>query len=200
MRPVPASVPAAAPSPVRSRRKRRGCAAPSCQGAVTLSSRRPPRCHRRMAPLRCTTGAPPGGPFRDGQAHHRRLSLLRRPRRARAVARAGARGAPGRGASAGAPAVRIALVDHGGRTARRVWAARARGAAAGSRVGVGGGRWPRDRGRAVLPRALAARLRELAWVAEVAVPHETVVEHFSRARGAVVIPAKLFTMFSSLEK
>ena len=30
--------------------------------------------------------------------------------------------------------------------------------------------------------------------------HEAVVEHFSRARGAVVVPMKLFTMFSSMDK
>lgn len=50
------------------------------------------------------------------------------------------------------------------------------------------------------PKQLEARLRDLEWVSEVAVAHEAVVEHFSRARGAVVIPAKLFTMFTSLEK
>ena len=50
------------------------------------------------------------------------------------------------------------------------------------------------------PQPLEARLRDLAWVSEVAVAHEAVVEHFSRARGAVVIPTKLLTMFSSLEK
>jgi hypothetical protein len=50
------------------------------------------------------------------------------------------------------------------------------------------------------PRPLEARLRDLEWVSEVAIAHEAVVERFSRARGAVVIPTKLFTMFSSLEK
>jgi hypothetical protein len=50
------------------------------------------------------------------------------------------------------------------------------------------------------PPHLEAQLRDLAWVSEVAVAHETVVEHFARSRGAVVIPTKLFTMFSSLEK
>jgi hypothetical protein len=50
------------------------------------------------------------------------------------------------------------------------------------------------------PQHLEARLRDLAWVSEVAVAHETVVEHFARSRGVVVIPTKLFTMFSSLEK
>jgi hypothetical protein len=50
------------------------------------------------------------------------------------------------------------------------------------------------------PSHLETRLRDLAWVSEVAVAHETVVEHFARSRGVVVIPTKLFTMFSSLEK
>jgi hypothetical protein len=50
------------------------------------------------------------------------------------------------------------------------------------------------------PPHLEARLRDLAWVSEVAVAHEAVVEHFARSRGVVVIPTKLFTMFSSLEK
>jgi hypothetical protein len=50
------------------------------------------------------------------------------------------------------------------------------------------------------PAHLEPRLRDLDWVGETAVAHESVVEHFARARGAVVLPAKLFTMFSSLEK
>ena len=50
------------------------------------------------------------------------------------------------------------------------------------------------------PQPLEARLRDLEWVSKVAVAHEAAVEHFSRARGAVVIPTKLLTMFSSLEK
>jgi hypothetical protein len=50
------------------------------------------------------------------------------------------------------------------------------------------------------PQPLEARLRDLAWVSEVAVAHEAVVEHFARSRGVVVIPTKLFTMFSSLAK
>ena len=50
------------------------------------------------------------------------------------------------------------------------------------------------------PQPLEARLQDLEWVSEAAVAHEGVVEHFSRARGAVVIPTKLFTMFSSLER
>jgi len=50
------------------------------------------------------------------------------------------------------------------------------------------------------PAALEPRLRDLDWVAEAAVAHESVVEYFTRARGTIVIPMKLFTMFSSLEK
>ena len=50
------------------------------------------------------------------------------------------------------------------------------------------------------PAALEPRLRDLDWVAEAAVAHEAVVEHFARARGTIVIPMKLFTMFSSLDK
>ena len=50
------------------------------------------------------------------------------------------------------------------------------------------------------PEALEPRLRDLDWVSETAVAHEAVVEHFSRGRGAVVVPMKLFTMFSSLDK
>jgi len=50
------------------------------------------------------------------------------------------------------------------------------------------------------PSALEPRLRDLDWVAQVAVAHEAVVEHCSRARGATVIPMKLFTLFSSPER
>ena len=50
------------------------------------------------------------------------------------------------------------------------------------------------------PESLERRLRDLDWVAQAAVAHERVVEHFSRAAGAVVVPAKLFTMFSSLDR
>jgi hypothetical protein len=50
------------------------------------------------------------------------------------------------------------------------------------------------------PSALEPRLRDLDWVARVAVAHESVVEHFSNARGQVVVPAKLFTMFTTLDK
>lgn len=47
---------------------------------------------------------------------------------------------------------------------------------------------------------LDARLRDLDWVARAALAHEGVVEHFARSRGASVIPAKLFTMFSTIDK
>ena len=50
------------------------------------------------------------------------------------------------------------------------------------------------------PPALEAHLRDLDWVSRVAVAHEAMVEHFSRARGAVVVPATLFTMFTTLDK
>lgn len=50
------------------------------------------------------------------------------------------------------------------------------------------------------PDRLESKLRDLDWVSEAALAHEAVVEHFSRARGAVVVPMKLFTMFSSMEK
>lgn len=50
------------------------------------------------------------------------------------------------------------------------------------------------------PKPLEAQLRDLDWVSEAALAHEAVVEHFSRLKGAVVVPMKLFTMFSSMEK
>lgn len=50
------------------------------------------------------------------------------------------------------------------------------------------------------PGALERRLQDLDWVATAAVAHEAVVEHFSRARGSTAIPAKLFTLFSSVDR
>jgi gas vesicle protein GvpL/GvpF len=50
------------------------------------------------------------------------------------------------------------------------------------------------------PSRLEPRLRDLEWVAEAAVRHERVVEHFSRKRNATVLPMKLFTMFSSIDR
>lgn len=50
------------------------------------------------------------------------------------------------------------------------------------------------------PAHLEPRLRDLDWVAKAAVAHEALVEHFSRLKGSTVLPAKLLTMFSSVEK
>ena len=50
------------------------------------------------------------------------------------------------------------------------------------------------------PEVLEPALQNLQWVADVAVAHEAVVEHFVRQRGATVIPMKLFTMFSTLDR
>ena len=50
------------------------------------------------------------------------------------------------------------------------------------------------------PPHLEPRLRDLDWVSEIAVAHEAVVEHLARSRGATVIPMKLFTMFSSIDR
>lgn len=47
------------------------------------------------------------------------------------------------------------------------------------------------------PEALEPTLRDLDWVARVAVAHESVVEHFASAENGAVVPMKLFTMFSS---
>lgn len=47
------------------------------------------------------------------------------------------------------------------------------------------------------PQALESSLRHVQWVTDVALAHESVVEHFARQRQATVIPMKLFTMFSS---
>jgi hypothetical protein len=50
------------------------------------------------------------------------------------------------------------------------------------------------------PDALEPRLGDMDWVSHAAVAHEAVVERVSRARGTTVIPMKLFTMFSSLDR
>jgi hypothetical protein len=50
------------------------------------------------------------------------------------------------------------------------------------------------------PGTLEPRLQDLDWVATAAVAHEAVVEHFARGKAAAVIPAKLFTLFSSVDK
>src|SRR5919106_7009521 len=50
------------------------------------------------------------------------------------------------------------------------------------------------------PERLESALRDLDWVSRVAVAHEAVAEHFARRRGVTVVPMKLFTMFSSVER
>lgn len=50
------------------------------------------------------------------------------------------------------------------------------------------------------PGSLEPRLQNLDWVAEVAVAHERINEFLARRKGMVVLPLKLFTMFSSPEK
>lgn len=47
---------------------------------------------------------------------------------------------------------------------------------------------------------IRSRLQNLEWVSEIALAHAAVVEHFARARGATVVPMKLFTLFSSVER
>jgi Gas vesicle synthesis protein GvpL/GvpF len=47
---------------------------------------------------------------------------------------------------------------------------------------------------------LEVSLRDLQWVSTIAVAHEAVVEHFAEGRGATVIPMKLFTMFTTLDR
>jgi hypothetical protein len=48
--------------------------------------------------------------------------------------------------------------------------------------------------------ALELSLRDLRWVADIAVAHEAIVEHFARMASATVVPMKLFTMFSNDER
>jgi hypothetical protein len=50
------------------------------------------------------------------------------------------------------------------------------------------------------PDALERALADLPWVAQIAVAHEHVVEHFARQRGSTAVPMKLFTMFSSPDR
>ena len=47
------------------------------------------------------------------------------------------------------------------------------------------------------PEPLEASLRNVQWVTDIALAHESVVEHFAQQTGATVIPMKLFTLFSS---
>jgi Gas vesicle synthesis protein GvpL/GvpF len=50
------------------------------------------------------------------------------------------------------------------------------------------------------PGVLERSLRDVDWVTTAAVAHEEVVEYFARRTGSTVIPMKLFTMFSSVER
>lgn len=50
------------------------------------------------------------------------------------------------------------------------------------------------------PEALEDALRDLDRVAELAVAHEAVVEYVAQLAGATVVPMKMFTMFSSVER
>ena len=47
---------------------------------------------------------------------------------------------------------------------------------------------------------LETALRDLDWVARIAVAHEAVVDHFVRQPGSTVVPMKLFTMFTSADR
>lgn len=47
---------------------------------------------------------------------------------------------------------------------------------------------------------LAARIKDLNWVADAGLAHETIVERLVRMSGATVVPMKLFTLFSSQER
>lgn len=47
---------------------------------------------------------------------------------------------------------------------------------------------------------LERRLADMDWVGSVALSHESVVEHFATRAGMTVIPMKLFTMFSTVER
>ncbi len=50
------------------------------------------------------------------------------------------------------------------------------------------------------PHVLERRLRNLDWVAETAVAHENLVERLARVKHVTVVPMKMFTMFSSIDK
>ncbi len=47
---------------------------------------------------------------------------------------------------------------------------------------------------------LETALRDLNWVGDIAVAHESVVEHFAQQKNVTVVPMKLFTMFASDER
>jgi Gas vesicle synthesis protein GvpL/GvpF len=48
--------------------------------------------------------------------------------------------------------------------------------------------------------ALEVSLRDFEWVSSIALAHEAVVEYFARSQGTTVVPMKLFTMFSSIDR
>ena len=50
------------------------------------------------------------------------------------------------------------------------------------------------------PGPLEVSLKDLDWVSRIALAHEAVVEHFAALPGVTVIPMKLFTMFSNVER
>jgi hypothetical protein len=50
------------------------------------------------------------------------------------------------------------------------------------------------------PTALERTLRDIDRVGRLAVAHESLVEYFARMSGATVVPMKMFTMFSSVDR
>ena len=114
--------------------------------AVTLSSRRPPRCRRRTAPPRWRRGARLAANHLMAQGTTA-VYLYCVVRAARARARRARRRRPGRHASRGAPSARLALADHGRTFRSTSTTGAARAAAARSRLGVGDRRRARSGGR-----------------------------------------------------
>jgi hypothetical protein len=49
-------------------------------------------------------------------------------------------------------------------------------------------------------QVIQRRLQDLEWVSQIAVAHQNVVERFTSMSGATVIPMKLLTLFSSLDR
>jgi len=50
------------------------------------------------------------------------------------------------------------------------------------------------------PERLDAHLHDINWVADIGVRHEAVIEHIAAMPRATVLPMKLFTMFSSMDR
>ena len=50
------------------------------------------------------------------------------------------------------------------------------------------------------PEPLQRALGDMQWVSDAAIAHDAVVEHFSRRPGAVTVPMKMFTMFSTRDR